>query len=357
MIGDEIPVAALASFYERMYPRRSNFLKGNWRWFYRTGRVASGPAPIVAMEEGRVVGHLGVIPVTLRRGSEERQGAWGCDIAVLPECRGKAVAPLMLNTLMSLYPLRIGFPNEMSRKVTRKMGWGHEFHTQGLSLLLRPERHPKVSKLTGAQWGIGTLASAAGLVTRVISRARAWKRRPLSSLPLTAEGLEAFTEGSPAGLHIPRSAEYLRWRLLDHPSVEEHLIFRPTERTSGGCSAVARVVENGGYRRLHLLTLRAGATTPSGRAELSNLFAGVIRWALDVDIHVISLVTSDRSVADVASWWLPISKQLCYAYHADDPEGMAFLGGSDHHWEYLDNDFDLNHVSGDFWARELAKAA
>lgn len=356
LFGDEIPAAALDSFYEEVFPARTGLLNRSRQWLYRTYDGTSARAPVAAMLDGRVVGHLSFIPVRLRRGNEEREAAWACDLVVLPECRGRRLGQKLFNAMTPMRPLWMGFPNPLSGKVLDNLGWKSQSDTIGLSLVLRPERHPKVrkGKAYGANHAVYALAAAAGLATRAISYAcaRPWKR--LTASPVTMKSLAPFVDEEIRGLHVRRSAEYLGWRLLDHPRAEEHVILSSPGAGPERPSAVARVVESKGYRRLHLLSLRAVATDGAGRSGLHGFFAGTLRWALDADVHMISLVTSEPAVADVARWWLPVTQKVRYSYHASDPEGMAFLGGSDHHWEYLDNDFDLIYVSDDASARGRA---
>ena len=342
LAGDEIPGPALNAFYEQMYPSRSDFLKRHWRWLYRTDSPAQAKSPIVVMDEGQVIGHIGVIPLTLRRNSDEREATWACDIAVLPKHRGKAWGALLLTEVMVSRPLCIGFPNDLSRKLTVKLGWKDQFHTAGLSLFLRPDRHPKVRELSTNKRGVNAMAVLAGLGARTVLRARTLSRKRLSASPVAADYLPAFSErGTVASLHTTRTAEFLRWRVLAHPRIEEHFVLNCPNGGSERYSALARVVEEEGCRRLHLLTLRAGRFNPRG---LSDFFAGVIRWALDQDIHVISLVTSEPAVARAARWWLPVLSRLCYSYHANNPSGEEFLSGPGQLWEYIDGDFDLAYM-------------
>jgi GNAT superfamily N-acetyltransferase len=340
LAGDEIPGAALNEFYEREFPSRANFMKSHWRWLYRTTSDATARSPIIVMAENQVVGHVGAIPLTLRRGGDERAAVWVCDIAVSREYRGKALGAVLLAEAMASCPLRVGFPNEMSWKLASKFGWKDQLNTVGLSLLLRPDRHPKIRERSTSNRGVNALAALAGLATRVVWRARTLSRARLSVSPATADHLSCFFEkDSPAALHVARSPESLLWRISAHPNIEEHFALNLPNGQDGRAAAIARVVEDDGCRRLHLLTLRAA---PS---DLSDFLAGVVRWALEEDIHVISMVTSDPALIRVARRWLPVLTQLRYAYHADDSSGEEFLGGDDHIWEYIDGDFDLTYTS------------
>lgn len=347
LAGDDIPVAKLEAFYEQMFPTRSNFLKRNWRWLYRTDDNKTIKSPIVVMKDDQIAGHVGTIPMTLRRGQDERTAILLCDIAVLAEFRGKAFGAFLLAEAMALCPMRIGFPNELSWKLVSKFGWQDQLHTVGLSLLLHPEQHPKIKAKTQGEsatsLGVKALAAMGGLATRIVWQARTLSKAKLSVLPATADQLAVFYEKQPqTSLHVPRSREFLNWRILAHPGTEKHFLLSLPETAKKCCSAIARVVEESGCRRLHLLTLRIDPLEPR---RLSDFFAGVVIWALAEEIDVISLVTSDPFVAGVARWWLPVLKQLRYAYHADDLSGEQFLSDAGHIWEYIDGDFDLTYTS------------
>lgn len=342
LAGDEIPVPALNEFYERMFPSRADFLKSHWRWLYRTPKGVTAKLPIVVMEKDRVVGHVGVIPLTLRRGGDKRSVAWLCDIAVSREYRGKTLGAVLLAEAMATCPLRVGFPNELSWRLISKFGWKDHLNTVGLSLLLRPERHPKIRERSTSNRGVNALAALAGLATRVIWRARTLSREKLSVLPATSDRLSDFCEkDSPVALHVARSAEFLGWRISEHPNLEEHFALSLPNGRAAAIARVVEVVEDDGCRRLHLLTLRAATS------DLSGFLAGVVRWALEEDIHVISMVTSDPTLIRAAKRWFPVLTQLRYAYHADDSSGEEFLGGDSHIWEYMDGDFDLTYVARD----------
>lgn len=344
--GDDIPVPALEAFYEQMFPARANFLKRNWRWLYRTDSNTLLKSPIVMMKGEEVTGHVGTIPLTLRRGRDERTAAWLCDIAVLSQYRGKALGAFLLTEAMARCPMRIGFPNDLSWRLISKFGWKDQAHTVGLSVLLHPEQHPKIkAKIqegNASSHGYKAIAALAGMATRVVWRARALSKERLSVVSATPEELTSFhEEQSFAALHTVRSESFLDWRISAHPNVEEHFVLSlPVGH--GSCSAIARIVEEDSCRRLHLLTLQVD---PFDSGRLSNFLAGVIRWALDQRIDIISTVTSDPTMVQTIKWWLPVVRQLRYAYHTDDVSGEDFLSKTGHMWEYIDGDFDLTYTT------------
>src|SRR5205085_3665792 len=116
-------------------------------------------------------------------------------------------------------------------------------------------------------------------------------------------------------LHVPRSAEFLDWRILSHPHASEYFVLRPTgsDARLPECSAIARVMDLGDYKRLHFLALQRQS---DNSRVLSSFFAGVVRWALSQSIDHIVFVTGDPAIARIAARWLPFKTKQRFAFHA-----------------------------------------
>lgn len=330
----EVSPSKLEEFYEKTYPARAGFLRGNWRWLYRLGEFDWAAPPVIAVSKEQVIGHLGNIPVLLRQGEEERRAAWLVDLAVLPGLQRQGVGIALVKSAMAQWPILLGFGNERSMGVLLKCGWELKQHTLSFQLLLRPEQHPKFQRSA-----YGGLMKVAGLATRVTWQARALLQKEISVEPITPDGLAEFTGQSLRNsLHVARSASFLSWRIAAHPWSTEHVILRQQNGGEAKCKAIARIRDENGFRRLHLLSLAAPS---EDRSALSEFLAGVARWAAREDFHRVLLVTSDPAIAAVARWWLPISTTLRFIYHANDDAGWEYLRSPDHSWECIDNDFDL----------------
>lgn len=328
-----VPTEHLERFYERMFPARASFLNRHWRWLYRIDRDRPEWSPLVATNRNEVVGHLGLIPVTLRRGRHECSAVWFVDLAVLPEHQGRDIGTALSRAAMPSCPVQLGFGNSRSMSLLEKCGWTIQEQTVALRLDLRPERHP--------DWRTGrrkALAAALGSIARIVSRARTTSQEEPVVSP--AADLDDFTRREfGSTLHVKRSSDFLKWRITDHPHAGEYALIEQPRRTGDRCRALARVVD-GQCRRLHLLSLD-GEIRPE---TLSPFLASIVRWALGRDIHQIVYVTSNPHITRVARWWLPSVKRLTFASHANDRQAQAFLDQGDESWESLDSDFDLMYV-------------
>jgi GNAT superfamily N-acetyltransferase len=325
-----VSAPCLNAFYEMMFPERAEFLKQHWRWLYRVAEYDWAPSPAVAVAEGKVIGHAGIIPVILRHQGEERRAMWLVDLAILPELQRQGLGMALTRALMAQCPIQLGFCNERSLGALLKCGWEVRFGTRSLQLLLHPERHPK---LQNSSW-----AKVAGVGTRGAWRARTLFQKEISVEPASPENLAEFARHDfGRALHVVRSDSFLNWRISKHPQSGQHVILRGQTGGESQCKAIARISGEERFRKLHLLSLAA----PSDKNALSGFLAGVIRWAAREDFDRVLMVTSDPSVTAVAKWWLPISTALRFIYYANDASARRLLASAEQYWECIDNDFDL----------------
>lgn len=329
----EIATPQLQAFYDAMFPERAEFLKRHWRWLYRVGEYDWAPSPMVAVAEGKIIGHAGIIPVILRHNGQEHRALWLVDLAILPELQRHGVGMGLTQALMAQCPIHLGFCNERSLGALLKCGWKVRLDTVSLQLLLRPERHPKLQHSSLAPW-----AKVAGLGTRNVWRARTMFKKEISAEAITSEGIAEFTRHDfGRSLQVVRSESFLNWRIAAHPQSQQHVILRGNIGGAARCKAIARISEEDGFRKLHLLNL----AVPADKAALSDFFAGLIRWATREDFHRVLMVASDPLVLSAAKWWMPISTALRFIYFANDSSASSMLANAEQSWECIDNDFDL----------------
>jgi hypothetical protein len=335
--ADDVREEALTAFYEQMYPERAPFLTRHWRWLYQAGRENAFSSPILAIENERIVGHGGMIKVTLQRGAEQREAVWMMDFAILPEYQRGMVGGGLVQTGCALCPLQVAFLNERSWGMVSKLGWQTHFPTTAFQLPLHPEKLPYVQSLTKGWLGTLTASQLSGALIRSVYKSLTLVRSNLERLPANAESLKPFTRPqSQTALYVPRTAEFLNWRILSHPHADEYFVLRPAG--SDECLALMRVMDLGDYRRLHFLALQR--QTNNARA-LSSFFAGVVRWALSANVDHIIFVSSEPEIAGVAARWLPFKSSQRFAYHANDEAGLSFLQAAEQRWELLDSDFEM----------------
>jgi hypothetical protein len=335
----EVPEQALKDFFKRMYPDRAEFLIRHWRWLYRIDEFPDLEPPLVAVLDDRVIGHVAQIPVYIRRGEQELLVAWGVDGGVLHPYRGSGIGWRLMDLWNRRYSVGMGFCTEALFRILIKQGWSPRRTTYYMHLPLKPHHHPKFRrklpilppKLGGTVWNL-----AERLIITLSTQG--WK--PLRRVPFSEERLKNWSvlyhpTAWKAPLHVARTADFLRWRLLRCPFRDQYHILE-MEETS--LAAVVRVFQIGDLRRARIISISGRA---SSRGDVMRFLGSLASWAMKQDVDILSMVHGDPRVVRWAHHWFPIRSQLRFASICNDPRGEKMLRGEDHIWELIDYDLDF----------------
>lgn len=124
----------LCSFFSRAYadqPLASHFqdpmlVERRWRWCYEHNPVRTEQAPAwICRHRGKIVGHLGLLPVVAVVQEQAISVAWIRDLIVAPEARSLGVGALLVLAAreVSGHPLLVAGMNEQSVSLFRQLGF------------------------------------------------------------------------------------------------------------------------------------------------------------------------------------------------------------------------------------------
>lgn len=319
--------SVMARFYGEAFPERSALLSKHWRWLYRVGRFP-GIEPLVLVEDERVVGHAGVIPLTLSRLGREATAIWFVDFSILPEFQGQGHGKALTEAWMAMCPDRVTFCNERSIQVFRRFGWKERSDANVLTQPLELSAPLRRFGALGA--GAGRLLNPAWLAW-LRARSSGAPALETAPLPLDAGGLaERLDDPSAPGPRVVRDAEWFKWRLLENPRRDEHVL-----ASAGGVHAVFRLFTSRGRRRAHLLHIGPGPAP--ARAAMTAAFA---RWALDRKADDAWAATSEPALLEAGAPYFKRRRPLRFAWHSDDAAVAAALAGP-LPTQGIDSDHDL----------------
>lgn len=319
--------AALRRFYAVAFPDRAAFLGEHWRWLYRVGRFP-GIEPLVLVDGNRVVGHAGAIPLTISSLGVKAPAIWYVDFSVLPELQGQGHGKALSEAWMKMCPDRVTFCNERSIRVFLKLGWKQRFDASVCSLPI--ELTGPASSRGAAVGTLGRLLNGPWriLLNLLLSSAPSLNVRPLPQDAAALAGILADDHSREP--RIVHNEDWARWRLIDHPRSDEHLLAE-----LNGVNAILRLFTSLGRRRAHLL--HVGPGPDEARSAMVAAFA---RWALEQGADDAWMATNDAILLASASRYLPRRHSLRFAWHSDATAVDASLS-KELSTQGLDSDHDL----------------
>lgn len=183
-----------------------------WEWQFQSNPFGSRFDPVVLMQDDRVAGFNGVMPVEVSCSGVRRKALWSCDFYVDRDCRGQGLGRMIKTALHERSDLIMSFGiSRMAAPVLLKMGWrsSPEVH------VYRKYRSPR----SGRQW----LALLVQAVNRLRGMSVPRQRQRLTCelsdhlpAPDRVDRLWEQVAGSYCKI-VVRNHAYLHWRYEQHP--------------------------------------------------------------------------------------------------------------------------------------------
>jgi hypothetical protein len=208
------------AFQAAAWPHRhQDLIPRRWRWMFVESARRLGVAPRVWLHRagGRVVGHMGSIPVSLQVRNRVLQTGWLVDTMVFDEHRRRGLGSRLMVQAHEDQPfsLSLGQTAEM-REIQLRLGWQQIAPLEIAQLLIRPEHvlRGKLPKPAAMAAGLGLRASTA---MRGLLRGKS---------EVCVKPVERFGERhdtlwqtvSPTvACGVVRDAAYLNWKYVDQP--------------------------------------------------------------------------------------------------------------------------------------------
>lgn len=208
-----------------------------WLWEYKNNPY--GFLAVVAQNDKRIVGHMGLFFFRLKVGERIILGSQACDLGIHPDFRGKGIFLAIGRALMKGAGekgvcLTYGFPNRPAYFGHLKYGW---FDVARIPVLINffntytalgnriYEKHRELKMIDPL------IRESARFADYYFSRAR--DRKPWSidnlethEISCVDERIDEFWErvSKGNGIMVVRDQRYLKWRFFDRPDFRYHVI-------------------------------------------------------------------------------------------------------------------------------------
>jgi len=117
----QIETHELSSFYKKVFGERSKFLAKNWSWLYRVNY--NDAEPLILINDNKIIGQLGLIPVKLRMGDKVISATWFVDFIIAQEFQGKGAGSYLVKEAMKMSSVQMAFSNQNALPVYKKFKW------------------------------------------------------------------------------------------------------------------------------------------------------------------------------------------------------------------------------------------
>lgn len=219
--GDEHAILDLLNTaFARKWRRKWGSLE-YWRWKY-TKNPAGSPIIWLAERDGKIIGHYGIIPMTMKVGNSYVVGSFACDAATHPDYQGQGIFSSIVNRSCldageNGIPITYGFANTILGPTYRR--YEHTGHICLMKRMIKVlEWEPVLARYMGNNFLVRSAAAGLGRMLRARPRRR-----------LTIETIDRFDERTDAlweqtcrnfNIIVRRNRTYLNWRYADHPAKE-----------------------------------------------------------------------------------------------------------------------------------------
>lgn len=217
---NDIPENDIFDFQAKAWPHRSpDLIPARWRWMFLDSARRLGLEPRIWLHRdgGRVVGHMGSIPVRVKLGPDERSTAWLVDTMVLQEYRPQAIGSrLMVDAHEDIpFALSLGQSQEM-RQIQLRLGWRQVAPLQVAQLLVHPENVLKGKLPAPAAWAAGIGLRASSTVRELVREPSRLEARTIGRFGRTHDALWSAAARD-LTCAVVRDASYLNWKYVDQP--------------------------------------------------------------------------------------------------------------------------------------------
>jgi len=190
-----------------------------WKYQFveNPGAVNRGFDPVVAVDQGRVIGFNGVVPVSITWRGQPIDAMWSCDFKVRSDYRGKGVGRLIKEDLAKKSSVLMSFGiSPVAAIVLERMGWHASHDVHFLKRICKPRSFRDVALMV--YQFLGRLGAFTAPQSGHESRVR-------DELPAPAE-VDGLWQQSMGGYDktVVRDWRYLDWRYQKHPLAEYKFI-------------------------------------------------------------------------------------------------------------------------------------
>lgn len=360
--------AGIGIFLEEVFPNRYRY-PDRWAWLNLQNPLipkGNGLPTLLAIGDGRIVGHDGAMPVQVKICDRTLNAAWGLDSVVSSASHGLGIGTKLLTANHNSYQLLIALElTETSRAIEKKLGARDgpvvsllylTDHILPLPVLQEISEHVRrrfginESFVNYGAKGTGLLHAQCWILKKRIQKKQRLPKSLQEATNLTLESITRFDGQADAlwaairsryTFAVERSSAYMNWKYFDQPHMIHHCFY---VREQGSVKGIL-VIRQGTPPEHNIGVICECYLSDPDPVMYSWVIQKAVTQLTDQGTAGVWAATADRELEDIfrERGFLQI-RQATMTVHFNDNMGndtdifaRPLMGKGDHDWDQFPN--------------------
>lgn len=318
------------TFAEQLWSKRKRTTPEYIYWKFRSQPGSETSSFILAVENEKVIGQLGLIPCSIRLEDTTIDAQWACDLMVDKTYRGKGAAGLLYEYALKLKPVTLGSdPSPAASTSMKRAGF---ISLKGPVKFLFPLYIGEITKLKGfSSKLLDKIPNPFILILSIWKLFRKNKQFLLVDKPENNEHLNGCPQKSKESISVVHDESFVNWRFKPFKDY-----YTGIEFYAGDNNSIYLVNK---AKRLYLIT----HFFAEGIAAYLDIFSSIVIDALNNSVRSVKLMANTRHQARLLSilGFIKFRTPTEIIFYCADSNLKKSITNKYFHYTYMDSDENI----------------
>ena len=334
--ASEVDESLLEKYFQKTFPHRSLSFPLIWKWLNNSNNY-NEKIPLVLVYKGEIIGYMGLKPIDLRVLDRTCSSGWAIDLRIYPDYRNQGLGQILSKELFKYAEILLGFPNEKSGPLLKKIGWQEGGKSFTHFFPIQPLDHPRFTRILPN--------IACKLINKIAKPFFQFKYKKFSQYEfqireINSIVLDEFTKNCTINEKIfitekivtpLRDKKFLQWRVLESPNINKYRLF-----SINGIEAIILLNNNRG-KYIDILSVSNFAN----HERVIDLIGSICLYASKNNYSYVRILISNNIIGDKLRNKLGGRiKEYNFIFYTKDKYFESQLLSYKWHWELIDSDFE-----------------
>ena len=326
----------ISKFLKKAYIDRCFKIYKIWNWLYQTDR--NKETSLVAIKDGNIVAHAGLIPSFINLNGRKRKAGWFVDFVVDKDFQKQGIGKLLTNSWLNIGYIGLTFCNYKSYGVFKKFGWVSNFNFNLHYFLIKPLNHQKIyNKFRYLKFLLGLLNIIYSFLFISFIKLKIKDQDEIKINEINKLNINNFINDdlNPKKVNTFRDYEYLNWRFLNSPESDKYIQLSYKNKYF---AIVKKRTEKKFNNYLDLLLIN----NFEKNNEFLQFLLKIILWSSDNKLSYVKMIIPNIEISNfVKKNILTIVTKPRFAFFSKEVSEINELKTSNFDFQLFDTDFEF----------------